>query len=129
MTDYADIIKQLRREAARGTVDDSGFECCAAPHWTCCNPVLLTDAAAEIERLTKERDDLRESRNRLIRIEGILQRNLRQAQIALCPKFEQCGDLQGDGCTCFPDDGPFANAVPPNVAAIPADIENNTDKS
>jgi hypothetical protein len=48
---------------------------------------------------------------------SLLRSNLAEAQIKLCPKFKECGDKEGAGCTCFPGDGPYANAVPPNTYA------------
>lgn len=46
-----------------------------------------------------------------------LRGDLKKAQLALCPRFEKCGDDEGEGCTCFPGDGPYANAIPKNVEA------------
>jgi len=64
--------------------------------------------AAEVERLTRHRDQLL-----------MVHRDLGKAQKALCPQFDDCADglAEGEKCACGFEDGPYGNAVPPNRRA------------
>jgi hypothetical protein len=53
-----------------------------------------------------------------VKIKSVLEKNLRECQLLLCPDFETCADNLKDDekCACGFVEGPYANAVPKNRA-------------